>query len=281
MTRLKTSDISNISSRLQTYNRELLIKTGRTLLGIACHAYGKDEIRIKHRIKSFSIHVVPVTAGQGIITDFSETVTAILQFLGFNALVSDKPDTSGVALAFENKADAIMMADDHRFVGINLKTRSVADNSEATGRVFAAALDLMAKEIKDREVLVLGCGPVGESAARTLLSSGAQVALCDIYLPAARLLKERLCLYPGGNKIVIEEDVNIALSSYRYIIEATPSADTIPDELISDHTQPLLLVAAPGVPLGISNNGCKILKDRLIYDKLELGVAAMAIFLLL
>ena len=277
MTRLKTSDISNISSQLETYNQELLVKTGQSFLGIACHAYGIDEIQLRHQTEPFCIHVVPVTAGLGIITDFCETVTVILQFLGFNARVSDKPDASGVALAFENKADAIMMADDNRFVGINLKTRSVADNSEATGRVFATALDFMAKGIKDHKVLVLGCGPVGEAAARTLLSSGARVVLCDRHLPAAKALNERLLMYPGGNKIIIEEDVNTALLRCHYIIEATPSADTIPDEILSD----IMVVAAPGVPLGISKKGCRILENRLLHDKLELGVAGMAISLLL
>lgn len=277
MTRLKTSDISNISSRLETYNQELLSKTGRSFLGIACHAYSADEVQIKRWIASFCIHVVPVTVGQGIIMDFSETVASILQFLGFNTLVSDLPDVSGVVQAFENKADAIMMADDNRFVGINLKTRFVVDNSEATGRVFAAALDLMAKGINDHRILVLGCGPVGESAALILLSLGARVVLYDNHFPAAKLLKERLLAYPGGNKIVIEEDINTALLRCQYIIEATPSANTIPDEMISD----MMMVAAPGVPLGISKNGCHILKNRLVHDKLELGVAGMAVSLLL
>ena len=276
MTRLKESDICDISARLETYNQELLVKTGRTLLGIACHAYGKNETGIRHRIESFLIRVVPVTAGQGIITDFCETVTAILKFLGFDALTSDKPDTSGIAGSFESKADAIMMADDQRFVGINLNTRFVADNSEATGRIFAAALDLMAKGIKDRAVLVLGCGPVGKAAAHTLLSFNARVVLYDVHLPAARSVKERLSVYPGGNKIVIAEEIDIALSNYQYIIEATPAADTIPEELIANH----MVVAAPGVPLGIPANGCQILKDRLVHDKLEMGVAAMAISLL-
>ncbi len=276
MTRLKTSDICHISSRLETYNLELLAKTGQTLLGIACHASNMDEKLVKRQIKSFSIHVIPITAGQGIISDFSATVCAILQFLGFNALVSNQPDTSGIANSFESKADAIMMADDHKFVGINLKKCTVVDNSEATGRVFASTLDLIAKGINDHEVLILGCGVVGEVAARTLLSFGALVALYDIHLSAAQSLKEKLSVHPVGNKIVIEENVNIALSNYTYVLEATPSADTIPDNMISDH----IVVATPGVPLGISDNGCQLLKDRLIHDKLELGVAAMAISLL-
>ena len=74
----------------------------------------------------------------------------------------------------------------------------------------------------------------------------------------------------------IEEDVSMALSKYGYVLEATPSPDTIHDKLILDR----MLVAAPGVPLGISENGCQIMKDRLVHDKLELGVAAMAISLL-
>ncbi|NOX35136.1 MAG: 3-methylornithyl-N6-L-lysine dehydrogenase PylD [Deltaproteobacteria bacterium] len=277
MTRLKTSDISNIPSCLAAYNEQLLKMTGRSLMGIACHACGKDESKIRHRMESFMIHVVPVTAGQGIIRDFGQIVTAILEFLGFAAIVSDFSDTSGVAKAFEDNADAIMMADDKRFVGLNLKTRLVTDNSEATGRAFAAALDLMAKGVRDIKVLVLGCGQVGGSAAAMLLSSGAELSLYDIQSRAAQGLKKKLSLYPGGDRIIIEEDADTALSNCEYVLEATPCADTISDEQISDH----MLIAAAGVPLGISRKGREILKGRLVHDKLELGVAAMAISLFL
>lgn len=276
MTRLQTNDICHISKGLGIYNQELLMKTGRTLLGVACHAYGREEIKIRQQLEAFSIHVVPVTAGEGIITEFSETVSAILGFLGFNSRVSAASDTSGIAQAFVSNADAIMMSDDNTFVGLNLNNRSVADNSEATGRVFAAALDLMAKGLKDKAVLVQGCGPVGESAARTLLSFGARVALYDIDAQVALCLKNKLAACPGGHKTVVETHLNSALASNGYLVEATPSADTIKDGLISDH----LLVAAPGVPLGVSEKGCQVLGNRLLHDKLELGVAAMAICLM-
>ncbi len=290
MTRLKTSDICHIPPGLKEYNQQLLAGTGRTLLGIACHACGADEIKLKNRINSFTIHVVPITTGQGIISNFSETVTAILRFLGFNAMVSDTPDITGVAKSFESRADAIMMADDQGFVGINLNNRLVVDNSEATGRVFASALDLMAKGIKNCKVLVLGCGPVGEAAAHRLLSFGAGLGLYDIDLAAAHSLKEKLSIGQGiepdietniktdikkGIDIVVETSIVRAVSAYDFILEATPSVDSIPHELITAH----LHVAAPGVPLGISKRGCQMLKDRLIHDKLEMGVAAMAISL--
>jgi pyrrolysine biosynthesis protein PylD len=272
LTRLKTDDICDISSRLETYDLELVAKTGRTLLGIACHAGGVSEEIMTPLIKPFSIHVVPVTAGQGVISNFSETVAAILESIGFSVQVSDKSDVSGVAQAFEKGADAVMMSDDHRFVGINVKNRCVVDNSEATGRVFAAALDLMARGLKERDVLVMGCGPVGQAAARTLLSFNARVTLYDCHIATTRLLMDKLAKYGA---VRVDSDIKSALLNHEYILEATPSANTIPDEYLGNRT----VVATPGVPLGVSKIGCQILNNRLVHDKLELGVAAMAVSL--
>ncbi len=277
MTRLKHSDISEISSSLTQYEGRLRAATGRSLLGIACHACGVDEAGIKNKIKDFSIHVIPVTAGQGIITDFSMTVVAILSFLGFDARVTEQTDASGIASAYENKADAIMLADDLRFVGINLTTRQVTDNSDVTGRVFAAALDLMAGGIKDKQVLVMGCGPVGESSARSLLERGATLNLYDTNVHAGKALKQQLLKDAQGSPIEVLENFPTRLSDYPHILEATPTANTIPDNLITDE----LKIAAPGVPLGISEIGCSLLTDRLVHDKLELGVTAMAVGLLI
>jgi pyrrolysine biosynthesis protein PylD len=273
VTRLRNDDIKMISSRLARYDQELQIKTGRTLLGIACHGYGVSETEIREKAKSFYCEVIPITAGQGIIGDFSATVCAILQFLGFPTKVPKQSDTSGIALAFEEKANAIFMADDNRFVGINLRTGSVADNSEATGRVYSAALDLIAGGLKDRDVLVLGCGSVGAAAARGLLSFGAKVALHDQFYPAASSLHKKL---PGKQEIVIETQLSRGIGNYRYIVDATPADRIIPDNQITED----IFLAAPGVPLGISDKGCKLLNNRLIHDKLELGVAAMAVSLL-
>lgn len=277
MTRLKTSDIRNISSRLNQYDKNLRVVTGTSMLGIAAHAWGVEEKKVIDLAPSFSIHVVPVAAGQGVITNFSETVAAILKFLGFNALVTDQSDTSGLASAFEKNAHAVMMADDFRFVGINLHTNRVVDNSDATGRVFAAALDLMAGGIMDRDVLIVGCGPVGGAAAEAFLNFGARVALYDINVESALSLKKQLSGQLEDPHIQIEEDISSALSRIPNILEASPSNNTIPDELILDY----MLMTAPGVPLGVSEKGCEILDKHLVHDKLELGVAAMAVNLVL
>ncbi len=118
----------------------------------------------------------------------------------------------------------------------------------------------------------IGCGPVGEFAAKTFLHMGARIALYDSQRAAAILLEERLSNEIKNPRIQIVDDFTSHILKHPYILEATPSEKTIPDELISDQ----MMVSTPGVPLCISENGCKILKNRLIHDKLELGVAAMA-----
>ena len=277
MTRLKNSDIHRISSSLSQYDHHLKLATGHSLLGVACHASGIDKEEFIKKIEGFSLHVIPVTAGQGIITDFSETVGAVLKYSGVNVQVANVSDTSGLASAFENSADAVMMADDNRFVGINLHTRQVVDNSAATGSVFAAALDLMAGGIKNKPVLVMGCGPVGREGAKFLIRMGARVSLYDIEPGAAISFKKKLSKEFNNAQIHVVKEWVSSISKYPYILEATPSKRTIPDELIKES----LMVSAPGVPSGISKNGCKMMKNRLVHDKLQLGVTAMAVNLVL
>lgn len=216
--------------------------------------------------------MVPITSGKGIINDFSTTVCAILRFLGFSAQVAEKSDIAGIALAYEKDAHAIFMADDFRFVGLNLRTRFVADNSEATGRIYSAVLDLMAKGLEGKDVLVLGCGPVGTAAIRFLFSCKAKVAVHD---PCSLAVTSLGKIFQDTQEILIENDVAEA-GKYKYIIDATPTSNSVPDALIAADT----FIAAPGVPLGISTRGCEILGDRLIHDKLELGIAGMAVALL-
>jgi len=274
LTRLKHDDIRSIATALEDYDRALRSKTGRTLRGIACRCCNISESLFIRRASSFTLSVVPVTAGAGIITSFSDTLCAILRHLGFSAKVTGQTDTAGLAEALENQADGIFMADDNRFIAFNTLTRAVADNSEATGRVFATALDLMTEGgSREKDVLVLGCGPVGRAAALKLLELGARVSLFDIAPEKAWLLRDSS---GEKSKIQIMQSIDEALGSHRLIVDATPTAGSIPDSYLTDTT----IVSAPGVPLGLSSDAAKRLGARLIHDKLELGVAAMAASLL-
>ncbi|HCY88278.1 MAG TPA: 3-methylornithyl-N6-L-lysine dehydrogenase PylD [Desulfobacteraceae bacterium] len=275
MTRLTTGDISDISEGLIRYNERLQAATGKTLTGIAAHAFDADESLVVQRLKALRVHVIPVTAGQGIISDFSNTVAAILSFLGCRANVCEFTDASGLAAAYEAGVDAVMLADDNRFVGIHLGTRSVADNTALTGRVYAAALDLMAGGISGKKAVVLGCGPVGEAGARELGRRGAIPELFDIRRDAARRLAQRLA--QDGIPANILPAFPQKTAAYEYILEATPSAGALPEEIITRH----LRIAAPGVPLGMPDKAARMLGQRLVHDKLELGTAAMAVRLVL
>lgn len=272
MTRLTNSDIRDISARLSAYDAELKVATGAAMLGIAAHARGMDETTLSERLRALTVRVIPVSGGQGIITDFSRTVAAILNFLGCDARVAEHPDVWGLASAYDAGADAVFMADDHRFVGIHLNTRVVADNSEATGRVFAAALDLMAGGIKNRSALVLGCGPVGEAGARALAGAGAKNMLYDTNPEASQALKALLDREYAGASVQVLTALPEGPQEASYILEATPSGQSIPDGLATAG----VYVAAPGVPLGISSHAADRMGPRLVHDKLELGVAAMA-----
>ncbi|SMC87340.1 pyrrolysine biosynthesis protein PylD [Desulfocicer vacuolatum DSM 3385] len=279
MTRLKTCDINTIVKNLDNYNRELIEKTGHSLLGIACHACGRKKAEILKLIDDFAVSVVPVTAGQGIITTFSDTVAAIMNYLGFQVSVTTATDTAGVAEAFENKAHGIMMSDDNRFVGLNLTLQQVADNSESTGRGYAAALDLMAGGLKEQSVVVVGCGPVGTGAATWLKHTGAHVVLYDVDPGTALDLKNTLCndaAIGPGRVSMADQTLEVLLHRVRYVVEATPVENSIPGNALFDNTY----VAAPGVPLGVSKNGCERISSRLIHDKLEIGVATMAVSML-
>lgn len=282
MTRLTTADINGIGVSLPLYDQRLELRTGVGLLGIACHGHGVSMESIQERMASFTAHVVPVTSGQGIISHFSETVAAILNFLGISARVSPLTDTAGVDLACDEGVDGILMANDHTFVGLNLRNRKVVDNSEETGRVFAAALSLLAGGVWKRDVLIVGCGPVGEAAAIRVLSEGGHVSLLDIDPAVSGRLLERLSPLERGSgggpeQVYSAGGIEEAVSKHSLIVDASPAANSIPDRLLDADMR----IAAPGVPSGISDFGIEYLQEKVVHDKLELGVAGMAVGLLI
>ena len=107
------------------------------------------------------------------IKGFCEATEGILRHIGFDTFVTRQADISGLAEACNTKADVIFVSDDNDFVGLNVRTRQYVHNAAATGKGFAAGLDLMTSGLTGQKVLVLGCGAVGRSASSTLLSYGA------------------------------------------------------------------------------------------------------------
>ena len=272
MTRLTSSDINTISSQLADFDESLRLQTGRDMLGIACHGAGVSAKNIQNKIKNLNIAVVTITAGLGKITGFAKTIKDILTYLGFMAFVPEETDAAGIALAIEDKAEIIFMADDNRYFAINLKKSLLIDNIQATGNVFAAALDLMAKGLKNQKALVLGCGPVGMAAAETLIGFGANVSIHDKDMTKC----EKNCAALEKSLSIRVKPVHDLKSSGRefyFFIEATNAKDVINSPMIGPKT----CITAPGVPLGVTSNGIKKAGNKILYDPLQLGTAAMAV----
>jgi pyrrolysine biosynthesis protein PylD len=270
MTRLRSNDIAGITSELKAYDQELIAKTGHNLKQIACHAVNLKTAAVEKRVPGIRVGVVPVRWGQGLIKGFCEATAGILRHLGFDTFVTGQTDISGLAEACETKADVIFLSDDNDFVALNTQTRQHVHNADATGKGFAAGLDLMTSGLADQHVLVLGCGPVGRSATSALLSYDAIPSIYDINSDYSRELMRSIA-GSDSDKITIEPDFYPALAGHTLIVDATNATEIIHAADISTQT----FIAAPGIPLGLSCNALKKVSDRLLHDPLQIGVATM------
>ncbi len=270
MTRLKENDIQDITAGLENYDKILVRKTGRTLRGIACHALDAPEEALDSITASSKIAVVPFRCGEGVITGFSETLRGIVRHLGFDCFVTHHTDASGIAEAVENQAHILLMADDHRYFALDVQKGTVADNSEATGTGFTAALDLMVNGLKGRKVLVVGCGPVGRSAAYAAVKKGARLAILDLKPQRCQSLAAVLSK-TGNEPITIMNSLESAMHHYHLVIDATNAAAVFSSKCITPHTY----ISAPGMPLGLTPGAAGKIRDRLYHDPLQTGTAVM------
>jgi 3-methylornithyl-N6-L-lysine dehydrogenase len=265
MTRLRNTDIKDIGRTLNDYDASLLKKTGHSLKGIAIRAAGISERAMEEGLMAHRTAVVPVTTGEGIIDGFVEAVYRILTHLGAEAFITTGTDVQGFAEGIEKGATILFCADDDRFVALRFASRKVVDNTEATAQGFVTALDLMAGGLQDRRVLVIGgAGRVGWKAASFLKHKGAQVSAFDID-------QHKLETLAKGSDIQIEAEIEKSLMRHRLFFDASPAGDFIQ----AKHIKPDTLIAAPGVPLGLTEEAYALVQGRLIHDPLQIGVATM------
>ncbi|SDI40579.1 3-methylornithyl-N6-L-lysine dehydrogenase PylD [Desulfosporosinus hippei] len=268
MTRLKHEDVVEIPTTLEDYDQQLIDKTGCSLKELSKRAAGfQANIEVNHL--QLKVAVIPMSCGQGIIEGFAESVTGIISYLGFKALTTKSWDAGGVAEAIQEGAEVLFMADDERFVAVNVRTGKVSDNGDATGRGYAVGLERMNDGLVGKKVLVLGAGPVGVGAAIALAHFRAEVGVYDIVSASSERLQETLIRH--GYRVTIETDLNTALNRYQNIVDACPAENIILLEHITENTR----IAAPGIPLGVQADGLKKVFTRLIHDPLHIGVGTM------
>ena len=255
MSRLTEKDIENTAKALRENDGKY-----RALMGAGIREIAAYAVDFKGRIPAFKCAVVPVTSGQGIIGNFSETVCAILAYCGAEAYVTDKTDVAGIWQAYGRDADLIFMADDDVCAAFGTRGRIRSDNGYATGIGFAAALDLMSGSPQD--VIVLGAGPVGQAAAKYLDQKGWTVFMYDpVFEKTEEALKKapgfRVLHAPGGYK------------QHCHILCAANAGGIITAADVTARTH----ISAPGIPLGVTHKAAEI--ARVFHNPLELGIAVM------
>ena len=72
-------------------------------------------------------------------------------------------------------------------------------------------------------------------------------------------------------EIDVETDIGEAMDRYGIFFDASPSADNIEPW----HIKPYTLIAAPATPLLLYNRTYDMVRERLVHDSLEIGVATM------
>ncbi|UCH01746.1 MAG: 3-methylornithyl-N6-L-lysine dehydrogenase PylD [Candidatus Bathyarchaeota archaeon] len=268
MTRLAPIDIKDIPNNLKTYDMELELKTGANLIQIAKNAaHAGNEVDVK--ISKTKAAVIPVTSGLGLISGFAEAVVAILTHIGVKAKKTNGNDVSGLAEAVRKKADLIFMADDDKFIAVNLNTQYIVDNSEATGRAYVTALDLASGSVQARSVLVIGVGKVGFAAIGELVKREATILIYDINEQKMEYVKKIF-----KDRVKIFHSVKEAMNYTNLVILAAPSKKIIHAGMITNN----VIISAPAIPLGLTENALIRLPSRnLIHDPLQLGVATMAL----
>ena len=269
-------DIQDISKELPAYDTSLIRKTGCSLRQIACLAMEVNEDDIQVSMQHAHVGVVPMMSGGGVLKGFCETVSDIVNHLGCRAFVTENQDASGIAEAIEKNAHILMFADEDRFIALDLQHRKLVDNAMATARGFVTGLGLMAGNMKDGKVLVLGCGPVGQNAVKTLLKTDCRVSVYDTNPGAYTPLTAELGNHPEV-AVHFMNELAPALHNHELIVDATPAADIIP----AQHIKPNTIVSAPGMPLGLDRAARTAIGDRLLHDPLQIGVATMLVGALL
>ncbi len=268
MSRLTREWICDLERTAPDWDRLLRERTGLGYVELAAQVSGRSENEIRSAAETMKVAAVPVTSGLGIIGRFSASVAAILSTMGFDTFVTSRPDVDGLYEASCRGADIVFLADDSRYIALNLRNGRIADNNVATVTGYMQVLRSMSGGLLGRSVVVLGYGVIGRLFAEKLRQAGASVAIYERNIA----LQDRIerdgfaCVYDSTR-----EDPKSALFQYDIIADATNEGDWLRAEDFQEHA----LIAAPGVPFSFDEASADKLGSRCIHDLLEIGTVSM------
>jgi pyrrolysine biosynthesis protein PylD len=254
MALLTPKDLENINRQLEEANSAVCRVTGLDIQGVCQDFYGT----LKQNEK---IGIVPVTSGNGVIGNFSASLNVITQYFGFDSFVTGMSDVSGYYEAVQKGAEIILMADDNTFLAHNLKNGKIANNQPCTGIIYAE-IACRYQKTESKEVLVVGLGKVGLPGAAHFVNKGFKVYGYDA---DKTLLKKTV-----SNLGILPFDLSTP-KKFSTIFEATPSANTIPETVLSENC----VISTPGIPCAISKELRKKYNVEVVMEPLGIGTASM------
>jgi 3-methylornithyl-N6-L-lysine dehydrogenase len=263
VTRLTETDVSALTCELIAVEDRLREATGLGLRDLALKTVTDGSRCVQ--LHGARVASVPISTGEGVISGFSECVVATLLHLGCDAWTTAQPDVRGMQAAVAAGAEVLFLADDHRFVALNVTKGSSSDDDPATADGYVTALEAASGGLAGREVLVLGLGPVGRAAVRRLAARDAIVLVAE----------------PDEERISAAQDVGLAfevttlaagLARCDLIFDASPAADIID----AADVRPETIAAVPGMPSAFTAAAQEALGVRHMHEPLAVGVAVMA-----
>jgi pyrrolysine biosynthesis protein PylD len=256
MTRLTGDMIEDVAHNMNVHDVDLRDLVGVGLKELAEATVGASDVDAG----LWKVAAVPITSGQGCIGSFSRSVSAIAFHLGFRSLVTQGTDVNGLHEAMSEGADIVVLADDLRFVALNVLTGRCVDNGLCTALGYVKALELAVDGLSGKEVLVIGAGEVGAHAIRALVTSGARVKVVEPDPKRAASASYRFCIeiVPG-----LEDGVR----THDLILNASPA------RIRSDWIRKGSVISSPGVPF--SYDAVAKAKANIIHDPLQIGTAVM------
>lgn len=263
MTRLTEDDVRGLIAELTAFEDRLRQVAGMDLRELAMATVADPPVCVP--LYGARIAAVPVTSGEGVISGFTDCVAAILRHLDCEAWVTAQPDVRGIQEAVTSRAEVVFLADDHRFIALDLRHGRCIDDDPATADGYVTALEAAAGGLFGKDVLLLGLGPVGRAAARRLVRRGAKVEVVE---PNEARLSAALDVGLRVRPTTLDE----GLARCDLIFDATPAPDVIDVASISERT----IAAVPGIPSGFTAAAREAMGPRHIHEPLAVGVAVMA-----
>jgi pyrrolysine biosynthesis protein PylD len=187
--------------------------------------------------------------------------------MGFRSFVTECFDVCGIFEAHKKEADIIFMADDDKFISINLNKKKMTDNNTATAAGYITALEEAQGSLVGKEVLLLGFGVLGQEFLKRLMKKGIRVTGYDID-------ENRLKAMGWSGAAILQNTED--MKRFKVVIDATNRGGWIHSEML----HPEAWIASPGIPLSLDDETYPEYEKRLIHDYLEIGTAAMLGFTL-